>query len=210
MKAMGKGSIASVIKVLLDVSWYGSFVFLGLVTCLLVVSLFLKDLGPNVTLSLPVSFDVDSNAYRVTSESLGIENAQLRKFRAEVHLPVRKGGFFFGTLTGLMVSLAVGLWVLTQLRHIFRTLRDGRPFVAANAARIRWVGLAVIIGEIADAAIRFNWSYYFSSHFTAPGVRFVPRLDINGMAIVSGLILLVLAEVFREGTRLKEDQSLTI
>ncbi len=34
--------------------------------------------------------------------------------------------------------------------------------------------------------------------------------DVNLFAIVNGLIILVLAEVVREGTRLDEDQSLTV
>jgi len=210
MKAMGKRSIALFVKIVLDVFWYGVLICLGLVACLFVASLFLNDLGPNVTMSLPVSFNVDSDAYRVTSQSLGIESAQIRNVRAEVHFPVRKGGFFFGTFAGIVISLVLVLWVLTQLRHVFRTLRDGRPFVAANATRSRWIGLAVIFGEIARAAIALNWSFYFSTHFTAPDVRFVPRLDMSGIAIISGLIVLVLAEVFRVGARLEDDQSLTI
>jgi DUF2975 family protein len=127
-----------------------------------------------------------------------------------VQFPVRKDRFFFSTLVGLMIALVLALWVLTQLRHIFLTLRDGRPFVAANATRIRWVGLAILFGEIARAASSLLWSFYFSDHFTGPGVRFVPRLDLSGTAIIGGLILLVLAEVFRIGARLEDDQSLTV
>jgi hypothetical protein len=36
------------------------------------------------------------------------------------------------------------------------------------------------------------------------------RWDLNIVAIVAGLIILVIAEVFREGTRLDEEQSLTV
>jgi hypothetical protein len=46
--------------------------------------------------------------------------------------------------------------------------------------------------------------------FSADGLRFTARADVNLFAIVNGLIILVLAEVFREGTRLHDDQSLTV
>ena len=93
---------------------------------------------------------------------------------------------------------------------MFRTLRDGRPFVAANATRIRRVAFAVIVGETARAAIVFLTNYYASTHFVAEGLRFDARPDYNIMAILYGLIILVIAEVFRAGARLDEEQSLTV
>ena len=44
----------------------------------------------------------------------------------------------------------------------------------------------------------------------AEGLRFETHADLNVFAIVLGLIILVIAEVFTAGTRLDEDQSLTI
>ena len=48
------------------------------------------------------------------------------------------------------------------------------------------------------------------THFSANGLRFDARPDLNILTIVHGLIILAIAEVFRTGTRLDEDQSLTI
>ena len=67
-----------------------------------------------------------------------------------------------------------------------------------------------VSGELARAAAVYFWSYYTSLHYTANGLRFVASTDLNVTTIVSGLAILVIAEVFREGTRLHEDQSLTI
>jgi hypothetical protein len=89
--------------------------------------------------------------------------------------------------------LALIVWVLGQLRAVFRTLGDGQPFVAANATRIRWIAYAVILGELARSGLRFD-----------------VRPDFNVLAIIAGLIIFVIAEVFRAGTRLDEDQSLTV
>ena len=102
------------------------------------------------------------------------------------------------------------LWVLGQLRAVFRTLRDGQPFVPANATRIRWIAFAVIVGELARSAIVFFENYYAMTHFSADGLRFDARPDLNVFAIINGLIILVIAEVFRAGTRLDEEQSLTV
>jgi len=51
---------------------------------------------------------------------------------------------------------------------------------------------------------------YAATHFTAEGLRFTARPDLSLAAVIEGLIILVIAEVFRAGTRLDEDQSLTV
>ena len=102
------------------------------------------------------------------------------------------------------------LWIVTQLRQLFRSLSQGLLFIPDNARRIRSVGLTVIGGECARAALVYFWSYYTSLHFTANGLRFVASTDFNVITVFSGFAILVIAEVFREGTRLHEDQSLTI
>jgi hypothetical protein len=105
---------------------------------------------------------------------------------------------------------ALSLWVIGTLRAVFRTLRDGRPFVRANATRIRSIAWLVIIGELARSAFVFFENYYVMMHFSADGLRFDARPDLNFFAIINGLIILVIAEVFRAGTRLDEEQSLTV
>jgi hypothetical protein len=48
------------------------------------------------------------------------------------------------------------------------------------------------------------------TNFSASGLRFNADLDLSLLALVNGMIVLVIAEVFRIGTRLDEEQSLTI
>ena len=48
------------------------------------------------------------------------------------------------------------------------------------------------------------------THLVADGIRFTALPTINVVGIIHGLIILAIAEVFRAGTRLEEDQSLTV
>jgi hypothetical protein len=127
-----------------------------------------------------------------------------------LRFPVRNGAFFSASMALVVLLCSFMLWILSQLRHIFRSLSQGLLFIPDNARRIRWVGYTVIGGECARAALVYFWSYYTSLHFTANGLRFVASTDLNVITIFSGFAILVIAEVFREGTRLHEDQSLTI
>ncbi len=97
------------------------------------------------------------------------------------------------------------LMILRNLRMIFRTLTLGDPFRPENVRRLRQIGLilAVVTGGVwllqGVVAARF-----------APGV-----MDAQGMGelltpVFSVLVVFVLAEVFKEGARLRRESELTI
>lgn len=167
-------------------------------------------LGIGTRMTIPVAFSVDRRTHHVAAPSLNVDEAEIRSATGALRFPFRGGAFFLGNAILLAVLFGLALWVLGQLRAVFRTVRDGHPFVAANATRIRWIGCAVIVGELVRAAIVFFEHVYAKTHFVADGLRFEARPELNLMAFVYGLIILVIAEVFRTGTRLDEDQSLTI
>jgi Protein of unknown function (DUF2975) len=147
---------------------------------------------------------------RIAAPSIGIERAELRDLRGSLRFPIQRGPLFI--LNGLLLILAVGvvLWLTTELQRVLRTVRDGKPFAPSNATRVRRIAWVVIAGEFVRATIVYLENSYAATHFTAEGLRFTARPDLSVLAIVEGLIILVIAEVFRVGTRLDEDQSLTV
>jgi Protein of unknown function (DUF2975) len=208
MKALGERSIASVIRLVLDAVWWLVAVSLTLLAGMLVFSFCVNLEGNHLTMTLPVALEWNAPVH---GSSASIQtDARIEKLRGNLQFPVRNGAFFSASMALIVLLAGFLLWVLTQLRHIFRSLSRGLLFVPENARRIRWVGFTVIFGELARATLVYFWSYYTSLHFTANGLRFVASTDFNGITMVSGFAILVIAEVFREGTRLHEDQSLTI
>ena len=201
--------MASVLTTLLNVAWYLVAIGLILSVCLLAVSPWVGSPGIDVDLKIPVSFSLDAGSHRVRAP-LGVDAAQIEDLRGSLRFSPRRASFVAGSAVVLIVMLALVLWVLGQLRAVFRTLRDGQPFVPANATRVRRIGWAVIVGELARSAVELSTSSYAMSNFSAEGLRFDARPDLNIFVIVNGLIILVIAEVFRAGTRLDEDQSLTV
>ena len=208
MKVLGERSIASSIRIVLDAAWWLMVVSLVLLAGLLVLSFWVDLDVQNVTMNLPVAVELDGAALG-TSTSLETD-ARIEKLRGNLRFPVRSGAFVSVSMFLIVLLLGLALWTLTQLRHVFQSLSRGLLFIPENARRIRWVGFTVIFGELARAALVYFWSYYTSLHFTANGLRFVASTDFNPITLVAGFAILVIAEVFREGTRLHEDQSLTI
>jgi hypothetical protein len=220
MKAMGRRSIASFLTLLLNIGWWLGALGFAAATLLLVLSPFTDSplevdaawlsVGSNSTMTIPVSVAVDPRTHPVTAPALGIKEAQLENLHGYLRFPTRGGPIVTGHAVLLMLLIALGLWVIGQLRAVFRTLQAGRPFVPANATRLRRVAYGVIAVEIARAAVFFFEHQYARTHFSAPGLRFEVHPDLSVPAIVYGLIILVIAEVFRAGTRLDEEQSLTV
>jgi NADH:ubiquinone oxidoreductase subunit 6 (subunit J) len=98
------------------------------------------------------------------------------------------------------VTFAVLLFVVSRLLEILKTLRFGSPFVRENAERFRNVGYALLIGEGAKFVFGIL-SMIFDADID---------IDIELITWIAIIAVFVLAEVFHEGARMKEEQDLTV
>jgi hypothetical protein len=163
--------------------------------------------GSGAQMMLPVAFELDADVAQVSS-------VDRRKSGAIEHasgmLRLTMPGRPWFAVAGAAAIVGLVLWILAELAALCRSVRDGQPFAARNAVRIRRLALAVVLAEVSRAAVVYAAQAYVAAQFAADRLRFTAWPRINAFAIVSALILLVLAEVFRTGTRLDEDQSLTV
>jgi hypothetical protein len=117
-------------------------------------------------------------------------------------------------LTRALLLFAVGAFaayfggfmlIVRNLRMIFRTLILGDPFQPGNVRRLRQIGLILTIVTggvwVAQGLVASR---------LAPGVMETQGLGDLLTPGFSVLIVLVLAEVFREGARLRREAELTI
>lgn len=94
--------------------------------------------------------------------------------------------------------------IVGRLRAIFRTLIQGDPFHPENISRLRQIGLilAVVTGGV--------WLWQIWAARLAPGAMEPQGIGELLTPIFSVLVVFVLAEVFREGARLRREAELTI
>jgi hypothetical protein len=98
------------------------------------------------------------------------------------------------------ISFGVALYVVERLLELLKTLRFGSPFVKENAVRFRNVGVALLFGELSKIVI-----WILAAIFDAD-----VEADLDFTLFVAIAAVFVLAEVFREGARMKEEQDLTV
>jgi hypothetical protein len=98
----------------------------------------------------------------------------------------------------LLAMLPLGHLVLRRLLAVVETVRAGDPFVAENAGRLRRIAWALLAVQL------------LYMPFQALGYRLVSRsaeirFDVPMIGLLVILLLFVLAQVFAEGTRIRDD-----
>ena len=101
--------------------------------------------------------------------------------------------------------------VLTLLRGLARSIKDGDPFGEANIRRLRRIGVLVVGGALVLAFVN-GWlrEGIFDNLPRSYGDVGVDGFELPVNALLAGLGLYVLAEVFSYGLTLREDVESTI
>ena len=182
MRALGPGSVSSLLKVGLDLVYVVLWIALVAVGLTLFGSLVITPL-----ITIPnIDFDINGETDPET----------IRRFLRGPAIPVALAAAAL-YLGGLVV-------VVGRLRQIFMTLTRGDPFQPLNVSRLRVVGLALGALEI--------WSSIAPALLNGllPGGDHEPDRGFSITGWFAVLVVFVLAEVFREGARLRREAELTI
>jgi DUF2975 family protein len=163
--------------------------------------------GSQSQMVLPVAFELQGAAAQVSSTDRR-NTGTVERATGLLRLATPDRSWIAMTAAAALIALM--LWILAELAALCRSVRDGQPFEPANAGRLRRLALAFVLAEVCRAATVYAAHAYAAAHFGADHLRFTASPHLDARAIASALILLVLAEVFRTGTRLDEEQSLTV
>jgi hypothetical protein len=182
MRTLGPGSIASVLKIALDVSY-------ALIWSVLLVLILTSLAGVVATPFLGGRLH----------GAVTIDGRQ-RDLEALLH----RWPLVVAAAAAVCVYLGTLLIIFFRLRQVFATLIVGDPFRPQNVGRLRIVGLGLIALEAAGYMVRFAFLWAFPE----PGDRVNVSVNLSGWFAI--LVVFVLAEVFRVGSRLRRDAELTI
>ena len=178
MRALGPGSVSSLLKIVVEVIYVA---FCVAAAALVIAGLALLVLQPFLGSAIRLQLD-GSRAGGAVSPALPALSMSLL----------------------IMAAYAGGLVVVfNRLRRVFGTLTQGDPFQPQNVGRLRVIGLALIVLELVGYVLKMALAFAF------PG-RSAAGLSLNLTAWFAILVVFVLAEVFREGARLRHDAALTI
>ena len=178
MRALGPGSVSSLLKLALDVI---SFALWAALAFLLVAAF--------IALLLPVDLGIWR---KVVADEGALGALQAR------------GPLLAAGLVALAVYCGVVQYIVQRLRLIFATMTVGDPFRPDNVKRLRAIGIGLAVLELINYLTPMLTNAVFRSQIR--GVHW----SVNVTAWFAILVVFVLAEVFREGARLRSEAELTI
>jgi hypothetical protein len=217
MRLFEKGAFATPVRDVLD----GLLVIVGFLICLEAVLVAILLVNPDhpfkerfrVTTMAAVSPTVwpTDSLVRIEpgSASAAVDPVAFITFRPSTRV------FVFVTAIASFAWWACFVLVLLQLRRVLSNMTADAPFPRANIRHIRLVGWGILGTALANLLIDAGMLIYLQSAVTVadrppvvpPAIMLV---DFPLGTIMAGLAVLILAEIFRAGADLQDDQSLTV
>ncbi len=182
MRTIGPGSIASLLKIALDVAYGVLWVSLAAIIVASAAGL----------LALP---------FLANRPDL---NGTLNGHNTDAAALLRHWPALLAAAVAVAAYVGVLLVIFFRLRQVFATLILGDPFRPENVGRLRIVALGLIALEVAGYLVRLALLW------AIPDRDDSADFSINFSGWFAILVVFVLAEVFREGARLRRDAELTI
>ncbi len=182
MRRFSPDSVASVLKLLLSIIYYIGWVLLGL-GCLLTI------------------FIIFSGVYSFIAPGPELPPALGEFLALELVVGIPMSTPAVATLT----------FVVNRLRRIVSTLQTGDPFDPSNINNLRAIGGGLALFNVIDYASDGVLAFVFTlAGTTVGGDTLATGGSMNLSGWISVIAFFVLAEAFREGTRLRDDQKFTI
>jgi Protein of unknown function (DUF2975) len=194
MKALGKGSIASRVKIALDVASVVLWVVAAALSALIVVY--------GVLWVLVFAGLMDRSALAAFEGNIRITDQDVS---GEQGWPAAVPALLIGVIT-----VGGGLIIVSRLRCLFAGFSSGEPFRREYADHLRVIWITMTVMELSRYVLFAIMGAFLATSGDAAEADATLRLEVNISAWLSIFVLIVLAEVFREGARLKEEQELTI
>jgi hypothetical protein len=198
MKALGRGSIASFMEIMLNITGVVLWVLLGGVA---LASLAYAAAGALIAAGAVDPAILSGGRGRV--EGSGFE----ARFTMDAGLAWQ---VVTPALLSALAALSGGLIIVRRLQKLFESFRSAEPFRKENANHLRVIWVTMIAVEVSRYAIMALTGLLVTAFGEPAGADMKFSVNVNLMTWAAILVLIVLAEVFREGARMREEQELTI
>ncbi|MFD0710446.1 DUF2975 domain-containing protein [Paenibacillus sp. GCM10027626] len=117
-----------------------------------------------------------------------------------------KAAYVVSQLTVIITGFATYLYSIWQIRHIIGSIRNGEtPFQSVNVLRLKRLGIVLILHAVFSKLILNILCWLLVNHIFSINLG-----GISLIGILTGMLVLVIAEVFRHGVLLQEEHDTTI
>ncbi len=138
------------------------------------------------------------------------EAARVSDGSGDLHLYHHKLPLHLLNSARLVFFLAMFLWAIGLLRRILAATVKGLPFDPLNPRRLNLLGWIIIGASILRTVLHYLASRWVLTEVEIINVPLAPVVQTNKEWVVCGLLVLVLAAIWKQAVRMAEDQALTV
>ena len=117
-------------------------------------------------------------------------------------------------IISMLSAGGITIAILELIRRMIRSVDRGQAFTAANLRRVRQIGLlfiaAWLLKLVTTGWLKYRMVAYVMAHVAKGSLSLDSSTDGDWFGLTMGFVILALAEVFRQGLALKEENTLTI
>jgi Protein of unknown function (DUF2975) len=205
MKSLQTKSLSKMLSIILNIIWWIEWIGSGILITVILITWFL---GKNILLNFPLTFS--SVTFKtVPSVNKGIPAGVINVMNGNFYLSVDNNWQNILMLLAASIAICTVFIVIThQLKLIFRSLINNQPFSEPNVVRIRNIGIVLIVFSFLQFLSNIILNRLLLSHFNWEEIKLTYSFKIS--YLLTGVILIIVAEIFNEGVSLKEETNLTI
>lgn len=211
LKDIKLGSISSVLIAMVSTLRFMSYAGVVAITLFFAFSLISTDAPRPPLLQHSFKIELQNPAYSISDISgLTTANASIKDLSGNVNIV--GNDWIVSTLVLLAVSTILLLlhWILLYAERVLRSIALRMPFTEENAICTKKISFLIIGLWISYTIYQVAMTTYLQSKLAIEGVQLeLVNISIFESLFIAGLVYL-LAEVFRVGYELSQDQSLTV
>ena len=172
------------------------------------VNLVIPESNRGGKVSFPLGFSIEQNG-TFTSPS-GTHPVEFGKTTSEVTIGNPPNLILILMLFNVIINFLPVLYIIHLLKTIFLSLKLGTPFTRTNSLYIQKIGITIIlISFISPIMSALNYLLCWD-RLQAAGLSPELRLSLPTGLIFTGILLIILSQVFAYGTTISEERDLTI
>jgi hypothetical protein len=213
-RSLERRKLARGLKVFLDILFYLTLLVAVMLVVSVPVGLF-TDYDEGWDLIVPVT--VGEGSFFTRSMSLEFQPhppPEIEWVRLEgqghLHLFHHNKALALARAGTYLVTFGVILWALVLLRRILAATAGGQPFHPHNPRRLNLLGWIIFCATLLGSLYQYLASRWALSTVEVTSLTLSPHGEFHEGWIVCGLLVLVLAAIWKEAVQIAEEQSLTV
>lgn len=216
MSTIANSRLARAVRIWLDLA-----LVVGLLACavlavwLLVSPLVMARNRTEMEAAIPVA--IGSRSVRpvipieaIATQEDSIHSLRIVNARGELRFLTSSWGLQFACNLGYLIGALVAMYVIYLIRSVLQEVAKGTPFGPKSAKRIRAIGLLFVLIGILGPIAEYVSARMVLARISTVDLALSPPLSLNSDAILAGLLIVILSQVWMYGSELAHEQALTI